>query len=241
MPTMILSSRQYPDRAEVPNTLWGSVPVARNASVTLDAPPEIIAANSGSTETKYKFLFWHTNRIIVGTSAVTFGAPSDDATFFATAWYVPKGGGGGGSVGLTTVAFSTDRDEVFADTPIASATPNGAWAGPPATFVSTTTSSNPVVATAKVLIDGFGEFASWLAFIKNVTVSARTVTVPPNVSALAIAAYGIPQPDPCALLRDQRDNLNPGDFPSPEAFKRALAAANARLHQCEKLHGEPLD
>jgi hypothetical protein len=140
---------------------------------------------------------------------------------------------------VTTVAFSTDRDEVIADTPIASVTPSGAWAGPPSTIVSTTTSADPVVITARALIDGFGEFASWLTFGGNA--SGRTLTVLAQASALAIVSYGIPQPDPCADLRVTRDGLNPGDFPSREAFERALAAANRRLHECERQHGEPLD
>jgi hypothetical protein len=140
---------------------------------------------------------------------------------------------------VTTVAFSADRDEVIADTPIASVTPSDAWAGPPSTIVSTTKSADPIVITARALIDGCGEFASWLTFGGNA--SGRTLTVLAQASALAIVSYGIPQPDPCADLRATRDGLNPGDFMSREAFERALAAANKRLHGCERRHGEPLD
>jgi hypothetical protein len=236
---MILSSRLFSDRTEIPNTLAGSIAVGRGASMTLDAPPQIIALNPGKPDTKYDFLFWHANRILVGTSVVTFTAPSDDSNFFATAWYVAEGGGDGGPPSVSTVAFSNDRDEVIAETPIASVTPTDAWAGPPSTIVSTTTSADPVVITARALIDGFGEFASWLTFGGNVSGGALTVLA--QASALAIASYGIPQPDPCAALRATRDGLNPGDFPSQGAFERALAAANRRLHECERQHGEPLD
>ena len=128
---------------------------------------------------------------------------------------------------------------MIADTPIATVTPAGAWSGSPSTTVSTTTSSAPVVISAKGLIDGFGEFTAWLAF--GGTVSGNVLTVAAQASSLALATFGIPQPDPCGLLRAQRDGLSPGDFPTIAAYRRALAAANARLHACEKLHGEPID
>jgi len=236
---MILSFRQFPDRTEIPNTPSGSITVEQGAPTTLDAPAQIVVLNPGKPDTKYDFLFWHTNRILVGTETVTFTAPVDDSSFFATAWYVVEGPGNGGKPVVTTIAFSTDTDEVIAGTPIASVTPSGAWGGPPSTIVSTTTSTDPVVITAKVLIDGFGEFESWLTFRGNV--SGGTLTVPAQESTLAIASYGIPQPDPCAGLRATRDGLNPGDFPSQAAFQRALAAANRLLHNCERQHGEPLD
>jgi hypothetical protein len=78
---MILSSRLFPDRTEIPNTLGGSITVGRGASMTLDAPPQIIALKPGKPDTKYDFLFWHANRILVGTAVVTFTAPSDDSIF----------------------------------------------------------------------------------------------------------------------------------------------------------------
>jgi hypothetical protein len=238
MPTMMLSSHLFPTRTPIPNTSSGSIGVGLGTLVTLDAPPQVIALNPGNPDTKYDFLFWDANKVLVATSVVTFTTPSDDSIFVATAWYTAEGGGNG-SPAVTTYAFSRDRDEVIADTPIDSVAPSAAWPGPPSTVVSTTTTADPVTITAKSLIDGSGEFASWLAFGGNA--SGETLTVKAQTSALGIAVFGVPQPDPCAQLRLERDSIEPGDFPTPEAFRRALAAANARLHQCERQHGEPLD
>ena len=240
MPTMMLSSRLFSNRAEIPDTASGSIPVKPGGLVTLDAPQQIVALNPNNPDDKFSFLFWHASRVLVATHVVTFSAPSDELNFFATAWYQKVGGNGPPPPPhVTTVAFSHDKDEVIADTPIAAATPDGAWTGPPSTVVSTTISAAPVVITAKALIDGFGEFASWLAI--GGTASGKVLTVAAQSSSLAIAAFGIPQPDPCALLREERDGLSPGDFPTLAAFQRALAAANVRLHACERQHGEPLD
>ena len=236
MPTMMLSSRLFSNRTEIPNTGSGSIPVKPGGLVTLDAPKQVVELTKPDP-TKYDFLFWHANRIVVGVPVVTFTAPSDDSKFFATAWYQKEGTGVGGEPHVATVAFSLDRDDVIADTPIAAVTPAGAWTGPPSTVVSTT--AGAVSITAKALIDGAGEFTAWLAF--GGTALSKVLSVAAKTSSLAIAVFGIPQPDPCAQLRLQRDNIEPGDFPTIEAYKRALAAAIARLHACEKQHGEPLD
>jgi len=239
MPTMLLSSRQFPNRGEVPNTFSSSIPVKPGGLVTLDAPAEVVVAHAGKPDDHYSFLFWHAYRQLVGKPVLSFSAPADDSNFFATAWYQLDGGGGPPpSPHVSTVAFSLDKDDVVADTPIASATPAGVWPGPPSTVVSTTGAA-PVVITARGLISGIGEFVDWLTGVD--TIASLQLTVPAKTSLLAIAGYGIPQPDPCGLLRSQRDGLDPGDFPTIEAYRRALVAANARLHACEKAHGEPLD
>lgn len=239
MPTMLLSSRMFPSRAEVPNTPSGSIPVKPSGLVTLDAPLQIVVVNQAKPPDTYSFFFWHANRVLDSRHVVTFNAPSDESNFFATAWYQKDSGGPPGTPHITTVAFSLDKDDVIADTPIAAATPPGAWPGPPSTVVSTTLGSGPVTVTARALIDGAGEFTSWLAF--GGSAAGKVLTVAAQSSSLAIAVFGIPQPDPCALLRAQRDGIEPGDFTTIDAYRRALAAANARLHACEKLHGEPID
>jgi len=241
MPTMLLSSRQFPSRAEIPNTFSASIPVKPGGLVTLDAPREILVAHAGKPDSHYSFLFWHAFRQLVDQPVLSFTAPGDELNFFATAWYRQDGGAGGPPPPphVSALAFSLDKDELLADTPIASATPAGVWSGPPSTEVSTAGAA-PVVITARRLIDGSGEFVSWLAFGGG-TVAGAQLTAAPKTAVLAIGSYGIPQPDPCGLLRSQRDGLEPGDFPTIEAYRRALAAANARLHACERAHGEPLD
>lgn len=238
MPIMTLSSRVFPSRTEVPNTSMSTITVQPSGAINLDVPLQV----RGPADDAYGFLFWHVIRQLEGTHAVSFPAPADESSFFATAWYqklaAPCVGCPPVPPLVTTVAFSSDRDEVIADTPIAAVTPAGAWPGPPSTVVSMT-SATPASITAKLLIEGSGEFVSWLAF--GGLASGAVLTVPAQTSSLAIALFATPSPDPCALLRAQRDNLNPGDFRTPDEFRRALAAANARLHDCERAHGEPID
>lgn len=241
MPTMILSSQSFPNRTAIPNTTSGSLFIQPGGLVKLDAPSQIVALNPipSQPDDKYNFLFWHVNRLLLSKHAVDFTAPTNESGFFATAWYQKLGGNGPPSPPhWTTFAFSIEQDNVISGTPIAAVTPPGAWTGPPSTVIDTT-SAPSVAITAKTLIDGAGEFASWLAF--GGSASGRVLTVALKTSGLAIAAFGIPQPDPCSSLRSTRDNLNPGDFRTLADFRKALAAANRALHDCEKIHGEPLD
>jgi hypothetical protein len=229
--TMYLSSRVYPGRDLVPGTAVDTV-----ASTPGD-PVHLVA----TVYPGYRLLFWHVPRTLTVSSVVDFTVP-DAESFYATAWYVATGSCQScppPPPTVSTVAFSNDRDEVIADTPIASVSVAGAWAGPPSTVVSTA-GSTPVAITAQSLLDGSGEFVSWLS-LDGFAASGRTLTEPALASDVALALFAIPSPDPCADLRATRDNLDPGDFQTPDAYRRALARANALLHACERAHGEPLD
>lgn len=228
--TMYLSSRVYPSRDLVPGTSVDTVASTPGGPVHLVAP----------VYTGYALLFWHVPRTLTTSSTVDFTVP-DAQSFYATAWYVATGCQGcpPPAPAVTTVAFSNDRDEVIAATPIASVNPASAWAGSPSTVVSTAGSA-PVAITAQPLLDGSGEFVSWLS-LSGIAASGRTLTEPSLASDTALALFAIPSPDPCAALRTTRDNLDPGDFSTPDAYRRALASLNAQLHACEKAHGEALD
>jgi hypothetical protein len=230
--TMFLSSRVYPTRALVPNTSEDTVDCTPGGQIDLVAPAQVPG---------YALLFWHVPRGLTTGSAVGFTAP-DDATFYATAWYLPLVDCPDCPLPpptVTTVAFSNDRDEVLADTPIASVDVPGAWAGAPSTVVSTA-GATPVAITAQPLLAGSGEFAGWLS-LHGVAASGLTLTAPAHAFDLALALFATPSPDPCASLRAQRDATDPAEFRTPEAYQHELAIRNAHLHACETAHGEPLD
>ena len=228
MPNMTLSYRQFP----AGNVLldMGVIPVNSGAAVSLSAFPSFTDADG-----TFGFIFWDTEVSIGSDPAVSFTAPGGD--FAVDAWYVPEGGPGGGGPGVSATAFSVNEHKVIPGTPIAAVTPAGAWSGAPSTTVSTTTSSDPVAITALAKMVPEGLFLRWLQF-GNGTFSGAVLTVPPNGASEAIAFYAIPDPDPCQPIRDQMDNLSPGDFPTPAAYRAALEALGRQLRKCEEKYGE---
>jgi hypothetical protein len=40
--------------------------------------------------------------------------------------------------------------------------------------------------------------------------------------------------DPCADLIQELEDLDPGDFPTPAAYHRAVTAVSARLRACQR-------
>jgi hypothetical protein len=229
MPTMTLSYKQFPS-GTVLNPI-GSIPVSSGEKISLSA----LSTFSEGAAT-YNFLFWDANASISTDPAVTFTAPSDNSTFAADAWYVLEGGGGGGT-GVVTWAFSQNQHKTLPDTPIASVNIRGAWSGPPSTSVSTTKSSSPVEITALRKISGYGLFTSWLQ-LGGGTVQGDVLTVPANGACEAIAFFGIPVPDPCQGLRDEMNDFNESDFPSPAAAKAAFLRLEEQLRACEQEYGE---
>jgi hypothetical protein len=229
--TMILSSRVYPTRALVPGTGEDTVDTTPGAQVHLVA----------SQVPGYALMFWHVPRGLTTAGAVDFSVP-DAASFYATAWYRPTGGCAGcppPPPTVTTVAFSNDTDEVLPDTPIASVNVPGAWPGAPSTVVSTA-GTTPVAITAQPLIAGSGEFAAWLS-LDGFAASGRTLTEPALAQDIALALFATPSPDPCQIVRTQRDALDPAEFLNIATYKRALQMLTTSLHACETAHGEPLD
>jgi hypothetical protein len=230
--TMVLSSRVFPTRALLPNTGEDTVDATPGGQIHLVAPAQVPG---------YALMFWHVPRGLSTGSTVDFTAPAD-ASFYATAWYLPLGGCPGCPAPpptVTTVAFSNDRDEVIADTPIAAVNVSGAWAGAPSTIVSTA-GATPVAITAQPLLAGSGEFAAWLS-LDGFAASGRTLTEPAHAVDLALALFATPSPDPCASARAQRDALDPAEFLTLAAYRHAVATFTAALHACETAHGEELD
>jgi hypothetical protein len=241
MATMKLSYRDFVTGDPIPDTPSATVSLAGGSSETLDAPYELDAA--GHT---YAFIFWNVDATVTPLQlkggkpnldqTVTFTAPSDTSTFDGTAWYIETGGGGGGSAGGSVWAFSLNKDERLTNSPIGTINPAAAKTGP--NSFSTTSSSSPVVVTAPKLIGGDGLFKSWLQYEGDGSVGGATLTVPADGSTASIAFFGIPVPDPCETIRVELENLSPGDFPNPAAYRAAVRALSAELHACEVKYGE---
>jgi hypothetical protein len=234
--TMQFSSLIFPTGTQVPSTSAATLQLS-------DGSPQTVSAQL--TVDGYLFVFWDVNLQIYPTQVsggvadlqqvVNFTAPSEES-FNATSWYLAEGGGGG--PGVAAWAFSLNDNKVVLNSPLASVSPAGAQEGP--NTVSTTTSDQAVIITAPGVITGVGRFSQWLQISGNGTVNGQTLTVPAGGASLAVAFYGIPQPDPCAAIRGELANIDPSDFPNFADYERAVRAIEGELHQCEQKYGEPL-
>lgn len=234
MSTMKLSFVQFSSGVPVPTTTPTTEKLSPKSTAVLIAPKYLYAP--GPPALQFQFEFWVINGGLDTDEVASFEVPSAD--FDATAWYLQIGGNGDGT-GVTTWAFSVNKNEVIPGaTPIASVSVSGAWPGPPSTTVSTTISSSPVGINALSLLPPYGKFMEWFQLYGNGTISGSTLTVPAKGASAAIAFYGIPVPDPCQTIRDQIAALSPGDFPTLAAYKAALAALGKQLSDCEKAYGE---
>jgi hypothetical protein len=157
-----------------------------------------------------KFVFWNATN---GTSALS-GYPSADpqrklnvpaqpvgTIVHATAWYAPAGSGPGGKPGLRARTFDIDLNGFRKETPILSATPEGAWPGPNSHSVAsekaapTVTPKNQLLYPAPVSSQPPGtppkEFKHWQPVVGDLTVDAMNLaSCPQGKSALALAFYG---------------------------------------------------
>jgi hypothetical protein len=241
MATMKLSYRDFVTGDPIPDTPSATVALADGSSETLDAPYRLSAAGHN-----YAFIFWNVDAALTPLQLtggkpspdqkVTFTAPSDSSTFDGTAWYIQTGGGGGGGTGGSVWAFSLNKDERLTNSPIGTINPVAAKTGP--NSFSTTSSSSPVVVTAPKLIGGDGLFRSWLQFAGDGSIGGAKLTVPADGSTASIAFFGIPVPDPCEAIREDLDNLSPGDFPNLAAYEAARRALAGELHACVVKYGE---
>lgn len=241
MPTMNQSCRIFPSGNPVPGTPSSSVSPIGGSSATLTVSSEITEGDS-----TYLFIFWNVDATLTppqetnGTpnpeQTVAFIVPSDDSIFAATAWYILLSGGSGS--GGSVFAFSLNKDAELSNSPIGTITPASAQTDPN-TF-STTTSPDPVVVTAPILIGGDGRFNQWLPYSESSgsSVNGRVLTVPANGAIEAIAFYGIPVPDPCQYFRDTLSNINCSDFPTPADCERAISSLLSQLIACERQYGE---
>ncbi len=241
MATMNLSYRDFLTGKPIPGTPSDSVSLAGGSSDTLDAPYELDAA--GNT---YAFIFWNVDAALTAVrlkngrpdpdQKVTFTAPAGASTFDGTAWYIRTGGGGGGGAGGSVWAFSLNKDERLTNSPIGTINPAAAKTGP--NSFSTTSSASPVVVTAPKVIGGDGLFRSWLEFGGDGKIDGAKLTVPSKGSTASIAFFAIPVPDPCESIREDLENLSPGDFPTLAAYEAARRAMAGQLHACEVKYGE---
>jgi len=62
--------------------------------------------------------------------------------------------------------------------------------------------------------------------------------VPADGTSEAIAFYSIPVPDPWQEIRDELENLSPGDFQTLAEYERAVGYFRQQLKECEKKYGE---
>jgi hypothetical protein len=228
--TMTLNYKAFPTNADL-LSVGTFHPVG---SVKLTAPENFYG--KGVT---YTFLFWDVDGKSDVHRNLSFTPPTDSAVV-ATAWFLAESGGPcpppDVCSGVTTWAFSLNRDKVIAKTPIASVTPSKAWTGPPSTSVSTT--GGPVVIAAKPDITGFGNFKSWIE-LPSTPVAGADVKVGANGSALAVAFFGFPEPDPCQSLRNQVANFS--SFCDTENGKNCgvlFRELQAQLKACEQKNGE---
>ena len=182
-------------------------------------PGEILLANFGTVGTpinnfpapatigSYSFAFWNATD---GVSALQnypstsqfLNIPDMPAgVLHATAWYaMPGGPTGTGGPGLRGRTFDVDLNNFRKETPIESANPAAAWAGPNNHGASSANGDATVSAKGKLIYptpapaqppgqpDKF--FKSWQKIVGNVDISASHASVKKGESALAVAFVG---------------------------------------------------
>src|SRR3954469_4998263 len=171
------------------------------------APPSI-----GPVANPYKFVFWNATS---GVSALDgfpstgpkLNIPNMSGVVHATAWYTLPGGDGPGSLVLRARTFDVDLNNFRKETPIASATPAGAWPGPNNHSVSTEAADATATAKSALLYpEPFPSqppgtlakhFQSWLSVTGPVTADAapgHVVHCSAKHSGLALAFFGHGKP-----------------------------------------------
>ena len=126
---------------------------------------------------------------------------SSNTLIHATAWYAPVGGGPGGKPQLRARTFDIDLNGFRKETPIQSATPPGAWAGP--NNHSVISENAAVSATPKGTLlypaplnsqppgEPYKEFKHWQAIVGNMTIGpGNTTNCAKGKSVLALAFFG---------------------------------------------------
>jgi hypothetical protein len=224
-----LSSRIFPSGAAVPGGFSASLELPSGANESLTVPSDL---------GNYAFRFWDVDGELYKTEAVSFTVPGSQ--FPATAWYILTGPGGG-SPGVSTVAFSPEQDVVIPDPPIASVSPASDQTGP----TSASTESSGVVITPEAVIYPYGKFRSWFLFGAGTAGSDGKLSVPEKQSTLALALYAIPRPDPCQSVLEEIASM--GKIPAGTlqetnawfASHPAAAEAWKRLLACQHANGEP--
>ena len=133
---------------------------------------------------------------------------------------------------------------MFSDT-FVSVSPDPGGPPPPLTteanvdgWVPTTTATETITALSPTSPSGV-IFENWVNLYPEatagVTIAGRELTVDQGAGVYALAFYNA---DPCAALRAELANLNPGDFPAGPAYAEARASLLTALVKCEESHGE---
>jgi hypothetical protein len=173
-------------------------------------PPEIVKGTITDTAKEklvngsatYQFLFWNEDGKLHPDRTVTYTPPGGTKDFL-TAWYIQTSGGPpcAPNCAVSTYAFSLTDDGVMKGvTPISAVNIAGLWTSP-STTVSTTTTSGPIVITARASIVPPSPAATFDSWLPRKEASGDTFTAQDGSDAEAIAFYTEPKrpplPQPC--------------------------------------------
>jgi hypothetical protein len=182
----------------------------------------------------YEFLFWDINATPYTTQQVNF-QPICGVSNSAVAVYWPTGGCAGCPPPTTdsVLAYSLNDAKIIPTTPIGSAT--GGWT-PGSTVVTPPTTIN-----ALPQIIGYGNFKDWDVLGPGSTLSSSSSLSLTGAGDVVLAFYGIPDPDPCAPLRNEyAEEFESciGDGVSVKACETLTHGLAVKVQTCEATNGE---
>jgi hypothetical protein len=189
--------------------------------------------STGSLVT-YEFLFWDINAKPYTSQEVNF-QPMCGVPNTAIAVYWPTGGCAGCPPPTTdsVLAYSLNDAKIIPTTPIGSAT--GGWT-PGSTVVTP-----PTTITALPQIIGYGNFKDWDVLGLGSTLSSSSSLSVTEAGEVVLAFYGIPDPDPCASLRNEyavEFESCVGDGVSVKACQALVHGLALQVEKCEATNGE---
>jgi hypothetical protein len=175
--------------------------------ISLFPAPDTLTLSSNT----YHRVFWDVTDGVTAldnfpSTAAKLSVPNMSGVLQATCWYVLPGGGGGHPA-LRARTFDADLNNFRKETPIASATPAGAWPGPNNHSVSTASADATAKAKdtltfpAPFQVQPPGEppkyFRGWLPVTPELTADpapGKSITCKAKSSGLALGVYGHRKP-----------------------------------------------